>query len=503
MIKKEVKDMDNYINYIFSKEIGQQLHILELLYNSTNGLDTEELTRLTKLGGRTVHKHMSSISELVNNHREIKASIISEKRKYIFSGNRSEYYALKCALMKTEPLLILFEMFLSKTSVDFKNFCKENFISESTMRRKFQRANLLLSSIGIKIVLRTNKIYIVGEERIIRYSLVALLWRVYRGLEWPFHDTDEQNIDTIINSIISSGRYVSYGKRKHLAFYLAVSISRSQSGSTISKELLPEYSEVLVSSNYYMERLSNLIEKYFSIPTVELEFILLLFYIFPECYEEFHSVEDTLNILKKHSRRSYSSIMHFISFIKKRHPEWDKMHPKSSLFWPMLISGRIFVDIFKNAFFNSSAVQIFKHAKIDYPNLLPTIEKSILAHEPKLSGNTLKSLTLRYGQAYLMEFSPHDFEPQIKILLLTDTAMYIERITQQRIENLLKFRFNFILEIDRPTSTPDLILEADTIKRNYKNTKRLFINAEVSPKDRENILEICAQILNEKTNSLN
>lgn len=491
--------MESYIDYIFSKEIGQQLNILEILYSNTDGTDTATLTELTKMEKRTVHKNLSSINELLSKHQEIEATISTVKRKYIFSGDRYEYYALRSALMKTEPLLMLFELFLSNTSVDFTDFCKQNFVSESTMRRKFQKANHLLSNIGSKIALKTNKITLVGEERIIRYSLVALLWRVYRGIEWPFRDVDEQNIDTIINSIISSGKYVSYGKRKHLAFYLAVSISRAKSGNNISKELLPEYSEILISSNPYMEQLSKLIEQYFSVSKVELEFILLLFYIFPECYEEFHSTDDTLHLLKKYSRRSYSSIMHFITFIKKRHPEWDNNHPESPLFWPTLVSGRIFVDIFKNAFFNSSAIQIFKHAKNDYPNLLPTIEKSILSHEPKLSENTLKSLTLRYGQAYIMEFSPHDFEPKIKILLLTDTAMYIERITQQRIENLLKYRFNFILEIDRSTSTPDLILETDTLKRNYKNSKRLFINTEVSPKDRENILKICTQILEEKT----
>lgn len=491
--------MNNFINYIFSKDIGQQLNILEILYNTTDGLDTDDLIKKTKMEKRTVHKNLSSINELLSEHQEIEATISTVKRKYIFSGDRYEYYALKSALMKTEPLLMLFELFLSNTSVDFTDFCKQNFVSESTMRRKFQKANHLLSSIGSKIALKTNKITLVGEERIIRYSLVSLLWRVYRGIEWPFRDVDEQNIDTIINSIISSGKYVSYGKRKHLAFYLAVSISRAKSGNNISKELLPEYSEILISSNPYMEQLSKLIEQYFSISKVELEFILLLFYIFPECYEEFHSTDDTLHLLKKYSRRSYSSIMHFTTFIKKRHPEWDNNHPESPLFWPTLVSGRIFVDIFKNAFFNSSAIQIFKHAKNDYPNLLPTIEKSILSHEPKLSENTLKSLTLRYGQAYIMEFSPHDFEPKIKILLLTDTAMYIERITQQRIENLLKYRFNFILEIDHSNSTPDLILETDTLKRNYKNSKRLFINTEVSPKDRENILKICTQILDEKT----
>ena len=41
--------MESYIDYIFSKEIGQQLNILEILYSNTDGIDTATLTELTKM----------------------------------------------------------------------------------------------------------------------------------------------------------------------------------------------------------------------------------------------------------------------------------------------------------------------------------------------------------------------------------------------------------------------------------------------------------------------
>ncbi|MGY3713372.1 helix-turn-helix domain-containing protein [Lactococcus petauri] len=490
--------MDNYFEYIFSKETCQQILLLEQLYNNPLGLDIDELGDKIDLERRTLRRHLSYINDVANEYVVMSKPIIFQKKKYVFTGSKSEYYALKCNILKPESLLNLFELFLNSQSVNFIDFCKENFMSESTARRKLKKANVLLQSIGMKLTIRKDEIYIIGEERIIRYSLISLFWRVYRGTEWPFANVDEGRVENIVSSIISSGRYISYGKRKHLAFYLATFISRSQSGNVISKALLPEYSSALIANNHYMGELSQLIEQSFKLPQVELEFILPIFYIFPECYEEFHSVDDTLAILKKYSRRSYSSIMNFVAFIKKRHPKWDKDSPSTPFFWPMLISGRLFVDIFKDAYFNSSGVRIFKHAGTDYPRFLPTIRKSILSHEPKLATNTLKSLTLRYGQAYIMEFSPHDFEPKIKILLLTDSAMYIEKIISQRVENLLKYRFNFILEIDRPSSTPDLILETDVIDTKYSDSKRLFINLEVAPKDRENILTACKDILKEK-----
>ena len=126
------------------------------------------------------------------------------------------------------------------------------------------------------------------------------------------------------------------------------------------------------------------------------------------------------------------------------------------------------------------------------------IKKSILSHEPKLSENTLKSLALRYGQAYIMEFSPHDFEPEINILLITDNAMYVDKIMEQRITNLLDNRFNFTLSVTQPKSTPDLIIGTDTIDNKYPNIERLFINPEVSKKDREKIFTACSEILKRK-----
>ncbi|MDT2742371.1 helix-turn-helix domain-containing protein [Lactococcus garvieae] len=499
IIRKGVEiEVNNYFEYIFSNDTNVELQILESIYNSTYGLDMDELITKVDLNRKTIHKHLDNINEVTGKYYDTGDSIAFQKRKYVFLGDRKHYYSLKCNMMKSEILVILIELFLSTKSVDLTLFCKNNFISESTLKRKLQKINILLESIGVRFVIRKNQIYILGEERIVRYCLISLLWRIYRGIEWPFKDVNEETIDNLISSIISSGRYINEGKRKHLAFYLAVFISRAQSGNSISKEFLPEYSEELINSSNYMEKLSKLIERDIPLPAVELDFLLLIFYIFPECYDKFHSIDTTLSILKKYSRRSYSSIMHFISFIKKKHPKWEETQPENPFFWPMLISGRIFVDIFKSAFFNSSAINIFKHATRDYPSLKPMIKKSILSHEPKLSGSTLKSLALRYGQAYVIEFSPHDFEPKINILLITDNAMYVDKIMAQRINNLLENRFNFTLSVTQPESTPDLIIGTDVIDTKYPNIERLFINSEVSKKDREKIITACSEILKSK-----
>ncbi|WP_338963375.1 helix-turn-helix domain-containing protein [Lactococcus petauri] len=490
--------MKNYFEYIFSRDTCQQLSILEILFNSQRGANIEMLIKSIGADRRIVLRHLKYIDNIASELEIDKLKVHPKSRERLFLGNKLEYYRLRISLMKKEPMLTFIELFLDNKSVNLTSFCKENFISESTFRRKLQSANILLKLADSKFVVRKNRIYLLGEERIIRYALISFLWRVYRGIEWPFKGVDEKQVDKIISLIIPSKKYLNAGKRKHFAFYFAVFVSRAQSENIISEKLLPKYAKALISNSYYKEKITRIINKELTLPQVELEFMLLIFYIFPECYEEFQGIDNTLDILKKYSRRSYISIIHFVSFMKKRHPKWNDKQPKNALFWPAMISARIFVDIFKLTYFNTSAVRIYSHVTVDYPNLLPTIKKNILSHEPRLPKNTVKSLTLRYGQAYVMEFSPQDFEIEITILLLTDGAAYIDEITINRIQNLLKNRFNIKLLVGETNVVPDLILATDMVDLRYPHIKKLYINPEISLKDTENIFRACDNIKKKK-----
>ena len=164
----------------------------------------------------------------------------------------------------------------------------------------------------------------------------------------------------------------------------------------------------------------------------------------------------------------------------------------------MLVSGRIFVDVFGDVFFNSSDIRIFKHANTQYPNLLPTIEKVVQVIEPNLSKNTLISIASKYAQTYILEFSPQDFEPEIKILLLSDVALYVDMITQERVHNLLRDKYNFTLETDFSTKKPDLVIATGMIENKYKDSMVIYINSQITIKDALNILLACKEILENK-----
>jgi hypothetical protein len=487
--------MNHYIEYLFSKDTCHQLIILKALFSSSSGLDIEALTKIINVDRRTIYSHLNYIKELCKKHEDSGSIDVSKKWEYYFSGNIVEYHNLRSYLLENEYILKLSELFLENSSVNFSDFCQENFIGESTLKRKISKANILLRTTDIRIIFRKNCLYIEGEERKIRYCLISLLWRSYRGTRWPFRQIEEEAIDSILSTVLSDGRKISYGKQKQLSLYLAVFISRAKTNHIILEENLPSYSKQLIQNNKYLPKLSNIVKKFFDIPDEEIAFILLTFYTFPECYDYFQKTDDTLDVLKKYSKKSYYSVIKFVNFIEKKHPEWDRNGPSSSFFWSMLVSGRIFVDIFGDLYFNSSDVRIFSQAKTEYPNLMPTIEKRILLVESDLSKNTLKSLTLRYAQAYISEFSPQDFEPEIRILLLSDAALYIDLITQERIGNLLRDKYNFILEFDFSTKKPDLVLATGRIDTEDKSSKVVYISYGITIKDAKNILTACQEIL--------
>lgn len=492
---------NSYIDYLFRNSTCHQLLMLNLIYHEPSGADIELLTKQVGIDRRSVYRYIDYLKRLCS-QLELTADIVRDNKSYYtFAGDLIDYYRLRSALIEEEVIFNLAVEFVSSKTVDFVHFCQTNFIGESTLKRQISKANKLLTQLGLKIVNRKGQLFLEGEERIIRYCLISFLWRVYRGTTWPFK-IKEDKVYGLIDTIVSSRKQASYGVKKQLSFYLAVFLSRSAAKNNIQRELLPEYTLNLIAVVKNYDRISEELLSSFELPQEEIEFVLLNFFIFPECYEYFFKTTDTLNILKSHSSKSYKSIVDFQHFMQEKHHDWDMKQPKSSNFMPMLISGRIFVDLFQNIYFNSSAISIFKHAAKAYPNLLPQIQRRLLKFEPRLPYNKLKSLSLRYAQAYVMEFSPQDFEPELTILLASDVAMYLDKMIMDRVEHLLKDRFNFKLTTDSRTPNIDLVLSTGVVDKNLEDIQRLYINSEITKKDAETIVTDCYRILDEKIKKL-
>lgn len=487
-----------YNERIFSKQGRQQLFLLKLLYNSQEAIDIGTLTLKMAMDRRSVYKcieQLKSYMEVENLGTEIQ---VSAKGEYSYTGNKIDYYRLRGLIVEDEPMMQLAKLFLEERTISLMEFCAHHFISESTFKRYVGKANTVLKLLGIRICIKKDEVSVRGNEASIRYCLVSFFWRAYHGVIWPFKNINEIHVQHTISNLLLYSERVSYGKKKQFSFFLAVYILRAQAGHTIDKKELPVYFEALVYSNPIFEVFSVKFAERFPLEKKELGFIYLTLFIFPDSYQYIQNTSDTLEILTRQGYESYSSIKNFVSFIKEKHPEFDITDPEKKDFVAMLIASRIFIDIFENIYFNSSAIAIFTYTEKNFPHLFPSIQEGIKKCNPNLSLNNLKALTLRYTQAYVMEFSPQDFEPEIRILVDTDIPMYADKIMLNRLDSLLGPKFNYKWIKGEEKMLPDLLLSTGQAVDKFSKTPTVYLNAEVSSKDKDAIVKMCEKIVEEK-----
>lgn len=489
---------NRYQEKIFSKQGVQQLSLLKLLYNSPQALDIGTLTHEMAMDRRSVYKcieQLKAYMEVENLGTEIQ---VSTKGEYDYTGNKMDYYRLRSLIVEDEPMMQLAMIFLEERTISLLEFCANYFISESTFKRYVGKTNTFLKPFGIRISIKKNEISIRGAEPNIRYCLVSFFWRVYHGVIWPFKNINEAHIQHTISNLLLYSERVSYGKKTQFSFFLAVYISRAQSGLTIDKKEMPTYFEALVYNNPIFEIFSFKFKEHFPLEKKELGFIYLSLFIFPDSYQYIQNTSETLEVLIRQKHESYNSIKNFVTFIKEKHPDFDITDPEKKDFVALLIASRIFIDIFDNIYFNSSAISIFTYAEKTFPHLFPSIQEGIKKFNSDLSLNNLKSLTLRYTQAYVMEFSPQDFEPEIRILLDTDIPMYADKIMLKRLDAILASKFNYKWIKGEEKILPDLLLATSKAADKFSKTPTVYINVEVSQKDKEAIIKICEKIVEEK-----
>ncbi len=491
-----------YQEAFFSKEVVQRLQLLKLLYNSENAVGIKDIVFKMELDRRSVYKLIEALNVLIKSEKLVSEIEAISRGQYIFNGDKLDYFKLRAKIVNNEPMMNLAKEFLTKDTIDFSNFSTDNFISESTLRKYLRNANSLLNPLGITINIQRNQIRINGNEVGIRYCLVSFFWRYYQGIFWPFKNVDRRKIDHFTSSLFSVFEEISYGKKLQLTYYWAVFIQRSMAGNEILKSELPNYFDELLFNNKTFKKFFDKFEVQYKLSTIEIKLCFFILYIFPESYKYIQNTSETLEILKMNSSDSYNSIRDFIIFVRKKHPNFEVISEKRTRFLAMLISGRIFVDTFKDIYFNSSSITIFTYTAKNYPNFLPSIRKNIEKSSPDISINMTKSLTLRYAQAYAAEFSPRDFEVKLIILLDSDLPLYVDIIMRKKLDYILSPRFNYEWVSLKQKIRPDILLATGPTDLRFSNVPKVLINAEVTEKDSSNIIKMCKQLILQRKEDL-
>ena len=230
-----IENRTQFLDTLLKKRGGVELpfepytFISDLPQTHLADLSSNELLKLAKEQARRVSANLvettsSEMNEIIYGLIEKSVPEIEaiSRGQYIFRGNKIDYFRVRGQIVNDEPMMNLAKEFLTHKEVDFSNFCTENFMSESTLRKYIRNANELLIPLGIRINICQGNVRIVGNEASIRYCLVSLFWRYFRGIYWPFKEVERETLDRFISSLTSVSEGISYGKRLQLTYYWAV-----------------------------------------------------------------------------------------------------------------------------------------------------------------------------------------------------------------------------------------------------------------------------------------
>lgn len=489
------------LQQLFSKEIDAQIRIINAMYRNVQGYRIDDLAEELHLSNKTVYKYLRQINSLATVILSKEIFILcKEPTIYQFSGDKIDFLKLRYSIIETCYSIKMLKDLLSNSSIHIYNFCENNFISESAFKKHIYTLNLMLKDLNIKIKIRSNQIFLFGDEATIRYFMTSFFWRLYNGIKWPFENIDHNKIKKIEYIFFKSDASdISKGKQKIFLYFLAVSITRANSKFSVIPESLPPYTNELVSNTYLPPKISQYLKDLFFLEKLEINFILLLLYIFPEFYLPYKQIELTLNTIESNSPLTYGSIKNFINFCKKKHPKWNIKSEEGQKFISAVLASHIATALFKEAYFNIQDLDLVQYFSKNVPMLLPSIQDIVLKGNANLSITKQKSLVFRLTQSYIMSFPPSDFEPEVKILLISDSPMFIETEIIHKINSILRYKNNVVITTNAYAfQAPDLIIATASYTDDTYDAPTVYIFPQIDSRDANNIIRICKQISHKK-----
>ena len=488
------------LNFLYSKGIEIKLEILNALYRNYYGYTIEELSNKLHISKKTLYKYLKHLRDLSLQTFNNDLFLIDEQtNKYRFKETKIKFLTLRYKLIEScEPFQLLLAI-TNSTSVNVYDFCTKYYVTESTLKNKIHSINETLKSLNLRIRIKKQEIYLEGDEGTIRYYLTSIIWRVYNGLKFPFNNLIELKMNQLKNLIFNTfPNKITAGKKDLISCFFMVSIIRSLNHPII-KEQLPKYSySASIRCPFYKNFIRDL-KKMFVLNNLEIEFLILIFYTFPDFYMYTGLSTCILKVLYKQDINKYSSINKYIDFIKDKNPTWSIQSENGKKLYFATIASYISSDIFKEAYFNLQDLNLLKVSSQEFPNLIPSIVSAVKSFNSELSPSIIKSLSYRLAQAYLICFYPIDFEPNLDILLISDSPYYIERKTLYGIKSAVGFKYNINLTTDPyQFKNPDLIIATGVYLDIPDYIPTVYVFPQITKRDELMILKTCDEIYKKK-----
>ncbi|EOB3440578.1 helix-turn-helix domain-containing protein [Enterococcus faecalis] len=295
-------------NTLFEKKHIYSIHLLKYLYEKQEFVLIEDLAMNLKINRKSVTQYLNNIQAIISQSKKLNDDIlkIQNRQGAYFSGTPFEYNYICKQILKSSLTFEILEVLFFKNEPSLVSFCRNNFTTDSSVRLKIKKLNMLAEKQNIHIYISKGLIKVSGEESQIRYFAYILFWKFFKGIEWPFPQLDEVKIkESAINILSKLNIPATNISVRSLMYIIAINISRSRSHFPIESDfgyfLMPDLP--IIDSSIY-----NLIEHELGLPRPLLENELRYLTIQLLGYPQFYLYSDMFSKLQAYLKSSTSPI---------------------------------------------------------------------------------------------------------------------------------------------------------------------------------------------------
>ncbi|MBL1223922.1 helix-turn-helix domain-containing protein [Enterococcus sp. BWR-S5] len=218
---------------LLSTKIARRILLLNWLYGAEDWITAERLATKLHCSVKTVFKDCDYIEANWKNYLTIDVS----KRnglKMSLSSNHS-VHDIYADILKSSDAFTLLEAVFFHPNQGSEELEKKCFMSASTLYRLYRKINLPLKERNLR--LERNPFFLYGEdEREIRYFFSYYFVEVYGVHRWPFKFKKEAILRLVKKLNKDFQLYLSDIRVIHLAFSIAVTLTRIEQGYTSPHE---------------------------------------------------------------------------------------------------------------------------------------------------------------------------------------------------------------------------------------------------------------------------
>lgn len=496
---------------IYSSDINHQGSILKIISDHINGIDISTIQEHFSLSRRTIYKYIEAInavSKLAEDNDTDENIHYGEIRKennlYYFTGNRINFQYLYCKIIDQSIAIIICKQFLINREINVKQFCYDNYISETALRRNIAKFNTYMKKYGVSIFIAKGFLSLHGTSVKIRFGLSTFLWRNYRGLQWPFPNVSKKSMN---NLVVRIGNIYSIdfnqGKLNELMYIFGTNFSQIYVNNFIDPtEINQNLLDLLILDDRDQE-LYDYLNNNFDLNETELNFIILWFKAMSDAYSSGNRAQIIYEKLKTLNHSFYKKNVKYIMAVESHtNTKIDFNTPNGELFLATIISGQFHLNLFHDLSFTVSDIDMDHFGNNMEAGLFHGIRELTRPNNTELTENELNTSIMFNAIAFMLIFPHHYFDPKINILVKMAAPAYAEQIFTIHVNEILAPHFNVAIfnqkTIDHVLKPDLLISTALFVDPSIDPERQVFVKPELDLNDRFYLREIVTQITKEK-----